>query len=110
MASVSGNYTGKEIDKLGLLKELGFKFYMAKRIRPYMVEGAAMNVECKLFKELSLGDHPMFLGEVVEASASGTKPLAYHEGRYWDMSQTVKKPAESEREKIRNLALAYRKK
>ena len=68
LSSVAGGYSGEDHDKIGALKELGFEFYRAKKIKPLMVRGAAMNVECKLVKELSLGDHTMFIGEVVEAS------------------------------------------
>jgi len=109
MASISGNYSGKETDKITALKELGLKFYKAKKIKPPMIEGAALNAECKLFKEIPLGDHVMFVGEVVHASASGKEPLAYHKGKYWLMDKNVKKPSEEERAKIREIVEKHRK-
>lgn len=42
-----------------------------------MVKGAAVDIEC-LSKEISLGDHTTFVGEVIEASNNAYKePLAY---------------------------------
>ena len=32
-----------------------------------MVKGASLNVECNLYKEITLGDHIMFIGEVIDA-------------------------------------------
>ncbi len=32
-----------------------------------MVNGASLNVECKLFSEITFGDHIMFIGKVLEA-------------------------------------------
>ena len=110
MASVSGGYTGKEIDKVGALKELGFGFYKAKKIKPPMIEGAAMNAECKLLKEIPLGDHTMFVVEVLEASVSGKEPLAYHKRRYWLMKQNVEKPSEEERQRIKKIVEKHLKK
>jgi hypothetical protein len=33
------------------LEELGYRFYKAKKIDTLMVYGAALNLECSLFKE-----------------------------------------------------------
>ena len=109
MSSISGNYSGREIDKIAALKELGFKFYKAKKIKTLMVEGAAMNAECKLVEEIPLGDHIMFVGEVIEASASGKDPFAYHQGRYWLLNTNVIKTSQEERERIRSVVEKHRK-
>jgi flavin reductase (DIM6/NTAB) family NADH-FMN oxidoreductase RutF len=47
---------------------MGIAFYEAKKRKVPMITGAAMNAECKLIKqgEEQLGDHIMFVGEVVE--------------------------------------------
>ena len=66
LSSVAGGYSGKKYDKIKALKELGFKFFKAKKIDVLMVEDAAMNAECKLIKKMKLGDHTSFIGEVVE--------------------------------------------
>lgn len=51
LSSVAGGSSGKNTDKIGALKELGFKFFKAKKIDVLMVEDAAMNAECRLVKE-----------------------------------------------------------
>jgi len=110
LASVAGGSTGREINKIEVLKELGFEFYKAKKIETLMVKGAALNAECKLVEEKLLGDHVMLVGEVVEASHDGSKePLAYHKGKYWRLDTNVPKPADEEREKIGQIVEKHRK-
>lgn len=110
MASVAGGYTGREYDKIKVLKELGFEFYKPKKIKAPMVKGAAVNIECKLLKTIPLGDRTMFVGEVVEASNNPDKePLAYHKGRYWIMNTNVIKPSEAEREGIGKVVEKYKR-
>ena len=62
-----GGYSGNDYDKISALKELGFEFYNANHIKTLMVKGASLNVECNLYKEITLGDHIMFIGEVIDA-------------------------------------------
>jgi flavin reductase (DIM6/NTAB) family NADH-FMN oxidoreductase RutF len=58
-----------------------------------MLVGAAMNAECKLVKQEELGDHIMFVGEVIEISADeNIRPLLYHNGRYWRLGEALIKP------------------
>lgn len=104
LASVAGGYTGANYDKVNALKELGFEFYKAKSIIPLMVKGAAVTIECRLYKEIILGDHITFVGEVVEASNNPDKvPLAYHRGKYWIMDTNLVKPSMEERERIKKI-------
>ena len=81
---------------LFVLKETGIAaFYNAKRISKEvpMLVGAAMNAECKLVKQEELGDHIMFVGEVIEISADeNIRPLLYHNGRYWRLGEATIKP------------------
>jgi len=100
VAHVGGSYSGREVDKISVLKELGFKFYEAKKIKVLMLEGAALNAECKLREEIPLGDHNLFVGDVVEASVSGKEPVAYYQKKYWSLNQNAPKPSEEERERI----------
>ncbi len=110
MSSVAGANTGKECDKVNALKELGFEFYKANKIKAPMIKGAAINVECKLVNQFSLGDHTMFVGEVVDASNNPHKePLAYYNGKYWIMNTNVQKPSEEERERMRKLVEKFKK-
>lgn len=109
LSSIAGSSSGKETDKIKALEEMGFKFYKAKKIAAPMVKDAALNVECKLFKEIVLGDHTMFVGEAV-AVDSGKEPLAFHGGRYWKLTQTLEKPSEKEREEFKKIIEKHKKK
>jgi flavin reductase (DIM6/NTAB) family NADH-FMN oxidoreductase RutF len=96
ICSMAGKYKGNHVDKISVLKESGIAaFYNAKRIKKEvpMLVGAAMNAECKLVKQEELGDHIMFVGEVVEISADeNIRPLLYHNGRYWRLGEALFKP------------------
>lgn len=110
MSSVAGGYTGNKYNKIDALKELGFEFYEAKKIRTVMIKGAAVNIECTLSKEIMLGDHTAFVGEVIEASNNADKaPLAYHRGKYFIMNTNVVKPSQEERERIRQVVEKHKR-
>ena len=111
ISSAAGNESGKEVDKVAALQELGVEFYGAKKIGVMMVKGAALNVECKLFKQVSLGDHIMFIGEVVDISADeGVKPIVYNNGRYWRFGDQIQKPQQEVLDKIARTLEKHRKK
>jgi flavin reductase (DIM6/NTAB) family NADH-FMN oxidoreductase RutF len=106
LCSVAGRYTGRHIDKISVLEENGIAlFYNAKHIKVLMVQRAAMNAECKLVKQEELGDHIMFIGEVVEISADeNIRPLLYHNGKYWKLGEGIVKPAPEILNRIEELA------
>ncbi len=110
LASVAGGSSGREIDKIKAMKELGVEFYKAKKIDALMVKGAAVNIECKLIKAIELGDHIAFVGEAVNLSVSDKQPIAYHGGKYYKLGDNIQKPSEGERERIRKIVEKYRKK
>jgi len=109
VCSVAGRYSGKKIDKISLLKEAGLAiFYTAKNINVLMVQDAAMNAECKLMRQEELGDHIMFVGEVMEISADeNIKPLIYHNGSYRKLGEDVSKPSVDVLVMIEKLAEKY---
>jgi flavin reductase (DIM6/NTAB) family NADH-FMN oxidoreductase RutF len=111
ICSITGQYTGKRVDKIALLKEMGIVFYEAKKIKVPMITSAAMNAECKLIKqEEQLGDHIMFVGEVVEISADERiKPLIYHNGKYWKLGDAIAKPSPETLDKIKELTEIHRR-
>ncbi len=110
MASVAGGNSGKNVDKIKVLEELGFKFYKAKKIKTLMVEGAVLNIECKLMKQLDIGSHTIFIGEVQDAKKSeGKAPLAYHIGRYFKIGEQIQKPGEDVLNKIEKTVKKYSK-
>lgn len=110
LSSLAGKDSGKIMDKIKIAQELGFKFSPAKKINTLMIEGASVNLECKLHQEISLGDHMLFIGEVIEGNFNpDVKPLAYHTGKYWDMTTALEKPDPELREKIKTLFEKYKK-
>lgn len=110
LSSVAGGSSGTNVDKIKVLEELGFEFYEAKQIGVEMVKYAAMNAECKVIKQISLGDHTMFVGEVVEISADPKiKPLVYHNGKYWHIGEHIERPPKEKMDKIAELVEKYKK-
>lgn len=109
ISSVSGGNSGKNINKIEALKELGYKFFKAKKINVLMVEGAAMNAECKLYKKLKLGDHTTFVGEVVEIYPANKEPLVYHAQKYWKLGDNIPRPSEKEMERIKGIVEKYKR-
>jgi flavin reductase (DIM6/NTAB) family NADH-FMN oxidoreductase RutF len=110
LCSLGGRYTGKELDKIALFKELGIIFYKANSIKTLMIRGAAMNAECKLVNREELGDHVMFIGEVTEISADeNIKPLVYHNGRYWrlDDNNKITRPSPELLDKVEQITKKY---
>ncbi len=103
LSSVAGGHNGKQVDKIKALKQLGFKFYKAKKIKTLMVKDAALNAECKLLKKIELGEYTMFLGKVVNVAIGKKEPLAYHNGKYWILDKVIQKPDENKIEEIRNI-------
>lgn len=109
LASVSGNNSAKIVDKIKILKELGFKFYKAKKIDALMVEGAAVQMECKIIKKIPAGDHVVFLAEVLDANSTGKTPLLYHAGKFYTVGEIIQKPSPEGLEKIREIIMKHKK-
>lgn len=108
VASIAGGSSGKEVNKIKVLEELGVGFYKAKKIDAFMVKGAAANIECKLVKAIELGDHLACIGEAVHVSVGG-EPLIYHGGKYYKVGENIQKPPEEIREQMRKLVEKHRK-
>ena len=109
VSSVSGGYSGKEYDKITALKELGVGFYNAKKIDVLMVKDVSANFECKLVKELDIGSHTIFIGEVLEANDHNKQPLGYHGGKYWILEKNPEKPSDKERKRIADIVEKHKK-
>ena len=58
----TGSCSGRDVDKF---KEFGLKSLKAKEVKPPLLSGCVVNLECKLEGELEAGDHTIFLGRVV---------------------------------------------
>ncbi len=79
-----------------------------QNIKTLMVKGASLNVECTLYKEITLGDHIMFIGEVIDAIHDPKKQtLVYHDRKYWSL-QSLIKPRPDERKRVREVMEKYK--
>src|SRR3954453_19880101 len=109
LSSVAGGYSGRYFDKINALKELGFQFYKGNKINVLMVKESSLNVECKLFQQITFGDHVMLIGEVVDATFNPEKPsLIYYNGRYSSLSP-IEKLEQEKREKVKDIMEKYKK-
>ena len=76
----AGHFSKMETDKLS--SEV-FEAYPAKRIKAPMLHGSVLNAECRLVQHFPVGDHTVFIGEVVEFSVDSEKrPLILHHGSH----------------------------
>ncbi len=92
IASIAGNESGKTVNKIKVLEELGVAFYPAGSIDVLMVKGAAMTAECRLVKLVDIGDHPLLIGEATTVSDYQKEPIIYHRGKYFKVGEQMKKP------------------
>lgn len=111
ISSIAGRYSGKNVDKIALLTELGHEFYDGKQIQVPMVKDAALNVELKLIKYENMGDHIIFIGEVLESLVSDeVKPIAFNAGKYWKVGDNISKPEQAILDEITALAEKFTRK
>lgn len=101
LSSLAGGSSGKIVNKIDGLRELGHVFENAKKIGALMPTGTCMQAECKLFRTVELGDHTMFVGEVIEMASNENLPLLYFEGGYRKIGEKVQKPAQEERDRMK---------
>lgn len=110
LSSISGRYSGKNVDKIAFLKELGFEFYEGNHMKVPMVKDAALNAELKLIKHEVMGDHVIVIGEVIDSRTNEiVKPIAYHAGKYWKIGENIPKPEQNVLDTISNLVQKYTK-
>jgi flavin reductase (DIM6/NTAB) family NADH-FMN oxidoreductase RutF len=62
-----GKTTGREHDKFA---ETGLTPLPAKMIRPPIIKECVAHLECKLHQQIAMGDHTLFVGEVLTAYAN----------------------------------------
>jgi flavin reductase (DIM6/NTAB) family NADH-FMN oxidoreductase RutF len=103
LSSVAGGSHGDSIDKIAALKDLGFKFEPAKKIKTLVIPHASLIAECKLVKTISPGSHDVFIGEVVHSAVGDKDSLIYHEGKYWKKGESIRKPDELEMTRIKSI-------
>ena len=72
----------KQVDQIGMIsgrngldkfKEFGLTPVSSNKVVPPIIEECPVNLECKLLNVTEVGDHDLFLGEVVEMHADSDK-------------------------------------
>ncbi len=111
IANLAGNNTGAEIDKIALLKEIGYKFSPAKKVQTLVLEGASFTAECKLKEKIDIGgSHVLFIGEIVELYPENDKEsLVYYKRKFWHADKEIGKPAQDILGRIEQLKQRFRK-
>jgi flavin reductase (DIM6/NTAB) family NADH-FMN oxidoreductase RutF len=78
LASFAGGFSRDEADKLS---SDGFKARPGRAIKARLIEGSLAQMECKLVSQHKVGDHTMFIGEVVAGEGDASKePLSLYRG------------------------------
>ena len=52
-----------------------------------LLEGAMGYIECKVVNSYEGGDHTIYVGEILSASAAGDRPLLFFKGKYHRLPQ-----------------------
>jgi hypothetical protein len=69
-----------------------------------------MNAECKALRQEEIGDHIMFVEEIIEITADeNIKPLVYHNGMYWKLGDNLPRPRQEILYGIKQFAEKYQK-
>jgi len=78
-----GTISGREADKYA---KAGLKTRPAEKVGVPLVEGCLANLECRVVAEYEVGDHTLFVGEIVAAHEGDRwEPLARFDSRYGDI-------------------------
>lgn len=67
----TGTHSGRDVDKLAATQ---FRTLPATRVKPPLIEGCVVNLECVLDSQTPAGDHSIFVGEVVASHAQEDAP------------------------------------
>jgi flavin reductase (DIM6/NTAB) family NADH-FMN oxidoreductase RutF len=73
---ISRRFATKGIDKFAGLQ------WHAGRNGAAIIDGALAHVECRISQCYEGGDHTIVIGEILEASATGERPLLFYKGKY----------------------------
>lgn len=78
---ISRRFATKSIDKFSNLK------WRKGEGGAALLDGAIGYIECKIVGSHDGGDHTIYVGEIVEASCSGERPLIFFQGKYRTLSR-----------------------
>jgi flavin reductase (DIM6/NTAB) family NADH-FMN oxidoreductase RutF len=73
-----GFKSGKDIDKFEVSK---IKIMKSKFIKSPLLKDATINLECKLVKKVDVGDHIIFVGEVLASYFNQNKKILFNMGK-----------------------------
>lgn len=65
----------------GIEKFTGLKWHRGES-GVALLDGAISHIECRIAHNYDGGDHTMYVGKVVHATASGDQPLIFFKGKY----------------------------
>ena len=83
VSEICGTVSGREADKYAKAK---LQTRRGEKVNVPLIEGCLANLECKVVAEYEVGDHTLFVGEIVAAHDGGRRdPLVYFERRYADI-------------------------
>lgn len=78
LSSFAGGFSHREAEKL---TSSGIKTRPGEAIKAFMIEGSLAQLECKLVKQVDLGNHTLFVGEVVAGRANDAlEPIVLYRG------------------------------
>lgn len=94
LASYGGNASGHQEAKL-TNPRFAEQIYAASKIKPPMLRGCILNVECVVEQSIVIGDYTAFIGRAVAGRANAKlKPLLYHQGKFFHLGEQISKPSE----------------
>lgn len=79
---VAAHFSGKGDDQFA-----GVAHHITQRGIP-VITGVAAHLDCVVDQVYDVGTHTLFIGRVVDADASGVKPLMYHDAKYCRLTAT----------------------
>ncbi len=68
----------------GIEKFDGVAYHMGECGVP-LLDGAMSYIECKVVNAYEGGDHTIYIGEILKASAAGDRPLLFFKGKYYHL-------------------------
>lgn len=95
-ADYCGIRSGRDVDKFA---ELGLTKQRANKVDTPLIEQSPINLECKVFEELDLGSHTMFLADIVAVDVDESimvdgkidfekaELIAYQHGEYYTIAK-----------------------
>ncbi len=104
VTDLCGTRTGRETDKFA---ESGLTAVPADKVRPPLIAECPLNIECRLISLQEIGDHDLFLGEVLavhadqavldaegRVSPAKLNPFVFmfncgHPGEYWSLGSKI---------------------